>query len=372
MRIGIDARFFGPAGKGLGRYTQKLITYLEKIDKQNEYFILLRKNNWDDYQPASRNFQKVLADYRWYTLAEQLGLPPRIARLKLDIMHFTHFNVPWLFRGKFIVTIHDLILTKFPTARATTLGPMWYKIKHAAYQMVIRRAVHKADKIIAVSHFTKQDIINHFGVSGDKIVVTYEAVDPPQKIREGSRDILAKFHIKQPYLLYVGNVYPHKNAEGLLQAFHEVLNDKPNLSLVMVGREDYFFQRIKKEAEVLGLSPRVVFPGFVTDADLPCLYASASVYVFPSFYEGFGLPALEACSYGTPVAASRSSCLPEILGQAAEYFDPQDIHDMARVIRRLLDDQGLTNQLRQRGFRQVGKFSWSAMAARTLDLYVKM
>jgi glycosyltransferase involved in cell wall biosynthesis len=369
MRIGIDARFFGPAGKGLGRYTQKLITHLEQIDQVNEYFIFLRQENWDDYLPTNPHFHKVRADYRWYTLAEQLGMPRAIRRQKLDVMHFTHFNVPLFFKGKFIVTIHDLILTKFPTTRATTLGPLVYAIKHWGYGLVIRRAVRRAAGIIAVSKYTKKDIVDQFQVNPDRVIVTYEAVDTPQTGTADAQGLERTYGVHSPYVLYVGNVYPHKNAEGLLHAFMEIRERRPDIQLVLVGKSDYFFERVKNLAGQLGLADSVRFPGFVPDADLSGVYRGAAVYVFPSFYEGFGLPALEACAYGTPVVASNSSCLPEILEQAAVYFDPHKISEMASAIERVLDDRELADRLRQNGLRQAAKFSWRHMANQTLDLY---
>ena len=178
MRIGIDARFYGPLGKGLGRYTQKLIENLEKVDTENQYFIFIRKENFNDYKPNNKNFEKVLADFRWYSFAEQFQLPPLIKRYNLDLMHFPHFNVPIFYNGKFIVTIHDLILTQYPTERATTLGPIKYKMKRLGYKIVIRNAVKKAKKIIAVSNFTKSEIIKYFKLKENRITVTYEAIDP--------------------------------------------------------------------------------------------------------------------------------------------------------------------------------------------------
>lgn len=372
MRIGIDARFFGPFGKGLGRYTQKLILNLEKIDQQNDYFILLRQENWEDYHPINPRFHKVLANYRWYSLAEQMGMLRTISSLHLNLMHFTHFNVPIFYRGDFIVTIHDLILTKYPTQRATTLGPLLYFFKHWSYSLVIRQAIKRARKVIAVSECTKKDIMDHFQVDEDKIYVTYEAVDPPKSIDKTDKRVLTKFDIKQPYILYVGNMYPHKNIEGLLKAFKDLSVVKPGISLVLVGKEDYFVLRIKQLVEKLGISSRVYFPGFVSDEELPYLYALAKAYVFPSFYEGFGLPALEAMSYGTPVIASQESCLPEILGSAAAYFNPHDTTEMTRQMTKVLDDAALTENLKKSGFDQIKKFSWGKMVDQTLDLYLKM
>jgi len=369
MKIGIDARFYGSVGKGLGRYTEKLIKYLEKIDNRNQYYVLLRKKNWDDYQPANNNFKKVLADYQWYTITEQIMMPRIIKSIGVDLMHFTHFNVPFLFRGKFIVTIHDLILTKYPTQRATTLGPILYKLKHWGYQTIIKSAIKRSKAVIAVSKYTKQEIEEHFSVAAKKIFVTHEGVDPLLTDSQDSQKVLARYGITQPYLLYVGNVYPHKNIEGLVKAFKMVLTKKTDLQLVLVGKHDYFFQKIKDLVSDQGLEKHVKFTGFVSDEDLPHLYKKAGVYCFPSFCEGFGLPGLEALYSGIPVVASDNSCLPEILGNAAIYFNPGDIKQMAEKINYVLDHDEVAREMVQRGYEQVRIFSWEKMAKATLDLY---
>ncbi len=371
MRIGIDARFYGSFGKGLGRYTQKLIEHLEIIDHENQYFIFLRKENYATYQPKSNNFHKVLADYRWYTAKEQLLMPCKAWRLRLDCMHFTHFNVPLLYYRKFIVTIHDLILAKYPTQRATKLGPLTYSLKHFAYRLVIKSAVKRAKAVIAVSEYTKKEIIRYFHCAPEKVMVTYEAAEPVPETFSPDPQVLQKYDIRRPYVLYIGNVYPHKNIEGLLRAFKKVLKTHPDYYLVLVGKEDYFFKRIKEETQDLQIENRVLFPGFVTDRDLPHLYALAAAYVFPSFCEGFGLPALEACSYGVPVAASNNSCLPEILGEAGIFFDPNDLGAMEGKIRKIIEDQKLANTLRQRGYARVRQFSWKKMAEITKKVYNK-
>lgn len=369
MRIGIDARFYGPFGKGLGRYTQKLVTHLERIDHANEYVVFLRRENWADYQPKNPRFTKALADYQWYSLAEQLLMPLTLWTHKLDLVHFTHFNVPILYFGKFIVTIHDLILTKYPTERATRLGPLAYRVKHAGYELAIRSAIQRAERVISVSEFTKQEIVDHFHTTPSKISVTYEAVDPPAETGGDRAQVLRHYRVQPPYILYVGNVYPHKNIEGLLTAFTTVMRRYPDLRLVLVGKEDYFFKRIKQEVRSRGLEQRVVFTGFVTDQDLPYLYAQARLFAFPSFCEGFGLPALEACSYGVPVVASNDSSLPEVLGDAARYFDPHQPDEIAQAILDVLDHGTLSAQLVARGHERVKRFSWQQMAEATRKLY---
>lgn len=235
MKIGIDARFFGLMGKGLGRYTQKLIEHLEAIDHENQYVVFLRKENFDEYQPYNKNFSKVLADYQWYSFSEQIFFPKLLNKHNLDLMHFPHFNVPLLYRRKFVLTIHDLILLHFPTIRATMLNTFFYWIKYLMYKFVIGSAIGRAKQIIAVSQFTKDDISKEYPKAKGKIQVTHEASDNICRISNVSPHlILEKYGIIKPYLLYVGNAYPHKNLEKLVEAFEKVLVVFPNTQLSLI------------------------------------------------------------------------------------------------------------------------------------------
>ncbi len=373
MRIGIDARFYGPIGKGLGRYTQKLIENLERLDTANDYVIFLRGDNWADYQPRNPRFRKVLADYRWYTVKEQVYLPLAIYKQRIQVMHFPHFNVPILYFGKFIVTIHDLILLQYPTKRATTLGPLMYAMKLFGYRWVIRRAVRRARALLTVSEYTKAQLIESFRLPAHKIVVTHEAVDPEQSsIATVSQTVLNQYRIKKPYILYVGNAYPHKNLERLICAYKLLIESGVSHYLVLVGKHDYFYERLKKEVALLNLQGRVLFPGFVTDKDLPAIYEHASVYTFPSLLEGFGLPPLEAMAHGVPVVAARSSSLPEVLGDAARYCDPQSEEDIAAAIYAVLEDANVRQIMIQRGLKRVSLFSWDKLATTTQSLYLQI
>ena len=176
MKIGIDARFFGPKDKGFGRYTENLIKNLEKIDTQNQYFIFLRKDSWQEYEPKNSNFKKVLADYKWYGIKEQIFLSLKLKKHKLGLVHFTHFNVPIFYRGRFIVTIHDLTLRKFPTFKKNFRNFLFYPLKNLAYRIVFRHAIKNSEKIIAISEYTKQEILKHYSVNPDKIKVIYEGI----------------------------------------------------------------------------------------------------------------------------------------------------------------------------------------------------
>jgi len=376
-RIGVDARFYGPLGKGLGRYTQEMVDNIIKLDQDNEYVIFLRRENFNDFKCDGLRVKKALADVKWYGLAEQIIFPFYIWRERLDLMHLPHFNVPIFCPVKFIVTIHDLILIKFPTLRASTLGPVIYNIKNLAYKIVISSAVRRAKKVLAVSRFTKDDLVKQFKINPNKIIVTYEGVAElsDSSFPRGPACAGRRESRNYPYLLYVGNAYPHKNLESLIKVFSEINKVKPELKLVLVGKEDYFYRRLKQYAKNFFAEGRsaaggqVIFPGYVQDNELKTLYSGATLYVFPSFYEGFGLPPLEAMAHGLPVISSNKTCLPEILGDAALYFNPEDEMDMKNKIEQALTDEKLREILRNRGYEQIKKYSWQRCAAETFEVY---
>jgi len=374
MTIGIDARFFGPRGKGLGRYTQKLIESLEQVDQQNDYIIFLRRENFEEFQPKNPRFKKVLADFRWYSVAEQILFPFAIYKQKINLMHFPHFNVPIFYLKSYVVTIHDLILRHFSTHRASTLNMVRYWFKNTAYKIVFWLAIRRAKKIITVSEYVKEDIIKSFNVAPQKVAVTYEGAPELNLQKGGFKRILNEFGIRAPYLLYVGNAYPHKNLERLIKAFKILINDfKKDLQLVLVGEEDYFYERLQGEARDFvsngEVFERLVFTDFVSDDELWILYQNAALYVFPSLCEGFGLPPLEAMAHGLPVVCSNATCLPEILGQATVYFDALNPQDMAEKINQVLGDKSLSRTLVKEGFEQIKKYSWQKMAQETLQIY---
>jgi len=388
MRIGIDARFWGPGGKGLGRYTQKLIENLERIsakggpafgwDKKNssldanQYFVFLTQENFAEYVPQNKNFQKVLADYPWYSFSEQWNMPRILNKYNLDLVHFPHFNVPLFYGRPFVITIHDLILLHFLTIRSTTLNWAWYWLKFLAYRLVIWSAILRARKIITVSQFTKNDILENYDVSKTKIEVTYESADDwenkEEKVDKKDSQTLSKYGIIKSYILYVGNAYPHKNLERLISAFAMVCQENKELKLVLVGKEDYFYRRLKNMVAKEKISD-VVFAGFVADNDLKIVYAGALAYVFPSLYEGFGIPPLEAMALGVPVVSSNHPCMQEILGESAFYFDARNEKKIAQALEKIITDEGLRNNLIQKGREQVKKYSWEKMAKETLKIY---
>ncbi|OIP60425.1 MAG: hypothetical protein COZ29_00430 [Candidatus Moranbacteria bacterium CG_4_10_14_3_um_filter_45_9] len=384
MRIGIDARFYGSIGKGLGRYTEKLIERLETLDTENEYIIFLLRENFDDYVPRNRHFKKALAEYPWYSFSEQIFFPLQLLSFRLDLVHFPHFNVPFLYPKKFVVTIHDLILLHYPTLQNTTHSGIFYRMKFFAYRFIIACAIHHAEHIITVSYFTAEDILAEYPRARGKISVTYEAADPwcqflspekekvlfdrfrllqapsPDTEKEGVRDIL------KPYLLYVGNAYPHKNLEALLK----IAPKFPLYEFVLVGKEDYFYTRLKKMAEEQKIQ-NIIFTGFVDDSELSSLYRFAVCYIFPSFYEGFGLPPLEAMTRGIPVLASSCGSLPEILGQATLYFDPHKEESLEEKLTEMLCSETARQECIRRGYVRIRMYSFERMAEKTLKIYTQ-
>jgi glycosyltransferase involved in cell wall biosynthesis len=366
MRIGIDARMLGPnvGGGGLGRYVEELVRELGQLKHKNRYVLFLKPENM---QTSVMDAEKRLANAHWYTLKEQLVMPRLIDREKLDLIHFPHWNVPLFLRTPFIVTIHDLILLDEPgSAKATTKHPLVYWLKRLAHRIVLRSALRRARAIIAVSQFTKSSILKHFPwVPSEKIHVVHEGLtrlpDPsnPSTPSNPSR----------PYFLYVGNAYPHKNLSTLLHAFSFFHKRHPKVRLVLAGRNDIFYERLKKELTGMDVAPEVEFILNPNDEDLASLYRGATLYLFPSRHEGFGLPPLEAMSFGVPVAAARRTALPEILGDAALWFDPDDIEEMVEVMEQGLVNKPLRDSLIVKGHEQVKRYSWKNMACEILTLY---
>ncbi|MCX6785553.1 MAG: glycosyltransferase family 1 protein [Candidatus Komeilibacteria bacterium] len=363
MKIGIDARLYGTKYQGLGRYVKKLVDGLAESDQENSYTVFLTPDNFDDFKTANLKFKKVLLPARWYSFKEQWLAPKIINKERLDLMHFPHFNAPYFYAGRFIITLHDLIINHFPDSRATTLPKWLYQFKLWAYRISLKRTVNKAEKIIVPSQFVKDDVVKHYPAAAAKVKVIYEGyfLDEDQQAVN-----IDRFKITKPFLLYVGSAYPHKNLRKLIAVFKQ-LNRQKNYQLVLVGRHDYFYRRLQQEA---GDDPDIIFTGYLADSELAALYGQARLYVFPSSYEGFGLPPLEAQAHGLPVASANSSCLPEVLGQAAIYFDPKNETEMLAAIKKVLNDEKLRSQLSLLGQKNIARFSWETMVKQTQALYL--
>lgn len=363
MKIGIDARLYGTKHRGIGRYIKKLVDGLADLDDGNDYIIFLTKDNFDDFKTQNPRFKKVLLNARWYSFKEQFLASWVVKKAKLDLMHWPHFNVPYFYQGRFLVTIHDLIINHFPSSRATTLPSWQYRLKFWGFKAIIKKAILKAEKIIVPSAFVKKDILACYPVAAEKIKVVYEGYF----LEKGQPAMASKrFGIAKPYLLYVGAAYPHKNLERLLKVFKK-LNQKRQYQLVLVGRDDYFYQRLKKAA---GFDPDIIFTGFVSDSELAALYQKALLYVFPSLYEGFGLPALEAQAHGLAVAAAQTSSFPEVLKESAVYFNPTEGKDIYEKIKMVLENQPRREKLKATALENIKRFSWPKMVKEIHQLYL--
>lgn len=369
MRIGIDARMYSCEFTGIGRYVFELIENLSEIDKKNEYVLFLNSDEFAKFEPRSKQISKVMVNAHHYSFAEQFSFLRAIKKAKLDLMHFTHFNAPIFYRKPSVVTIHDLTLSFFPGKKMNSA------VHRAAYNFVIKNSVRHAKKVIAVSENTKQDLIDILKISPGKIEVVYEGVSDkfnPKKDAVMNAEVLKKYGITKDFLLYTGVWRGHKNLVNLVKAFGILIGgDSPiDSQLVITGNEDPYYPEVKRTVKELGIEHAVIFPGLVDENELLALYQSAKLYVFPSLYEGFGLPPLEAMRCGTPVVASKTACIPEVCGEDnALYFDPYDPTEMADIIQRVWVDETLQKELHEHGLKHSLKFSWEKMAERTLEIY---
>ena len=369
MKIGIDARMYGAAATtGIGVYIEKLTQHLFALDQQNEYVLFLRQPAFGQFQPPNQRVTKVLLDLPWYSWPEQLKLPAILKKYRLDLVHFPHFNLPIFYSGKYIVTIHDITPKFFP-------GPLARKsiIRRFGYNLVFKTSLRKAVKIITISQHTKDNLIKYFQADPDKIQVIYLGVDSPLKISQnqgGIAPIKKKFGITKPFILYVGVWRDHKNLPGLVAAFDLIKTQyRQDCQLVLAGQNDPRYPEIQTAIKHSKFKEDIITPGFVAPNDLAGLYQAAELLVIPSFAEGFGLVALEALSYQTPVVASQTTSLPEIIGPAGLYFDPHQPTAMAQVINQVLADKNLSQRLIQAGPSKIKAYDWQKTAQQTLALY---
>ena len=376
MKIGIDCRMFSTNFTGIGRYTYELVKNLEKDPKAaaNNYVLFFNNPEYKKDTPAKSNFKKVLADTPHYSLKEQTQFLKLLNEQNLDLMHFTHFNAPIRYKKPFVVTIHDLTHTLFPGRKMRSIP---YRI---AYKKVIKNAVKKAKYVIAVSENTKQDLVRMLKTPPEKIHTIYEGANKefhqlkPAELAKQTQILKKKYNITKPFLLYTGVHRYHKNLPRLIKAFSLIAHKSTanKLKLVITGKPDPLYPEAEQATKQFHLENRVILPGLVPEDELIALYNLAEAYVFPSLYEGFGLPILEAFACGTPVIASDVSSIPEVAGKNnALFFDPEDPKDIAEKIRTLLKTPSLQNDLKQKGLVRVKAFSWRKMAKEILDLYNK-
>lgn len=370
MKIGIDARSLLGTPTGVGRYLKNLLTHFCQLDTQNSYVLyidrpcpipLIHQVNFQQKTltlPVAQNY------FTW----NHFRLPPELWRHPVDIFHFPFYTMPVVRNYKSIVSIHDITYE---------VHPEWYSWKGLlAMRAFSKFAARHADIILTCSWNTKRDIITHYGIPEDTIVVTHYGIE--QRFRplsdkamlEGLRrqyDITA-----QDVILYVGSIHTRRNVEQLIRAFQQISRNMPDVQLLIVGKREYPYLDIETLLKELELTDRILLPGYVPDDDLPGLYNLASVSIYPSSYEGFGFPVLEAMACGTPVITSNTSSLPEVSGDAAVCIDPLNIDEIAEALSQMLRDSTLRRQYIERGLARAAQFPWERTARQTLDIYQKI
>lgn len=369
MRIGIDARMYGAESTtGIGVYIKNLTDELFKIDQTNEYFIFMLDPAYSNFLPPNIRVKKIKIDCPWYSWSEQLKLPKILLKYKLDLVHFPHFNVPIFYPGKFISTIHDITPYFFP-------GPKAKKsiVRQLGYQVVFKFGIKKAKKIITVSNHTKENLSKYFKIPKVKIEVTHLGIDSNFKEID-DKTVLSglknKYKIDKQFIFYVGVWRDHKNLVNLIKAFNVLKSDyQLDYQLVLGGKPDERYPEILKAINTSPYKTDIIMTGFIPQTELSIFYNAADLFVLPSFCEGFGLVALEALACGTPVAGSNSTSLPEVLEDAAVYFDPKDSLDIAKSINLVLRNPDLYQDLKKRGLNQIKKYTWAACAQKTLAIY---
>jgi alpha-1,3-rhamnosyl/mannosyltransferase len=362
--IGIDARKL--TDFGIGTYITNLVRGLAEIDRENLYVLFVGQPGRDLLADLPENFRLVFEHAPVYSIREQMALSWKIERLRLDLYHSTHYVLPAFVRCRVVVTIHDIIHLLYPEFLPNRLA-FFYA------QRMIHRSLTRGDRIITDSHNTKTDLMSYFDTDGRKIEVIYPGGadrfrDPLDRGTVG--EVLDRHGIDRPYLLFVGNPKPHKNLDNVVRAFSRVVAaDGFDGDLVCVGGRDQSQFRVAHRARRLGINDRVRLLGHVPDEDLPAIYQGATLFVYPTLYEGFGLPVAEAMASGVPVITSSTSSLREISEGFAELVDPMDVDQLAATITRCLADDELRDRLRRAGLERSESFRWRHTAERTLAVY---
>jgi glycosyltransferase involved in cell wall biosynthesis len=365
MRIAIDTHAIGSALTGNERYIENLAEQLLSLDRKNEYFFFFTnekaQRNW---QGRAQNLTtRLVARNPWVRLA--IDLPRQISRMQPDVFHY-QYTGPLFRLSPEVVTVHDLSFERYPE--------FYTPVERYRLRVTVPRAVRRAKRIITGSNFAKEEIVSLYGVPADKIEVIYHGVsqnfDPAdlQTIRAN----LQRYSIRQPYLLAVGNISRRKNHVAIVRGFHRWLEDHPRseYQLVFAGKAKDAAGEVTTEAARLGLTElRLKILGYVPESDLPYIYGGASLLLNTSFYEGFGLPLIEAMRAGIPVIASRASCFPEVTEDAALLVDPNDPGEIAEAIEEVVNNGAVRDQLVCRGLWRAQLFRWDSAASETLRVY---
>jgi glycosyltransferase involved in cell wall biosynthesis len=367
MRIAIDARKLRDFG--IGTYLRNILIELSRLDRETEYVVLCRPDDVESGDVLGRNFRMVQEPAAPYSLAEQFRIPLVLAREHVDLVHEPHYVLPPLLRCRSVVTIHDCIHLMFPEYLPNKLAYVYAKSSMWA-------ASRKADRILTVSEASKRDILRFFNVRPEKVAVIYNAIDerflaPADPARMDL--VRQRYQLDDPFVLYVGNIKPHKNLERLIDAFGRARSQcHENLKLIIIGDEISKYPPLRRSVHKHKLDKHVRFLGFQPMETLAAFYRLARAFVFPSLYEGFGLPPLEAMACGTPVVTSNVSSLPEVAGGAALLVDPYNEEEIASAIVRAVTDESLRQELISRGIERARSFSWTQSVKQIHEIYMQV
>jgi len=374
MKICLDLSPTVHRHAGLGRYAYELLLALIGTDPDNDYLAFFNNPSRAYIDPPLAGLSHLTTplSYKPWRLSVLLAHIVQITQDSLfptvDIFHATDHLLPRFAQVKSVFTLHDLIFLFHPE----THKPLnrWF------LTLMMPRFLRVADAIIAVSECTKRDAVRCYGVPEEKITVIYEGVNP-RFCPAGPEAVAAvrqKYGLPEHFILYVGTIEPRKNLSALLEAFVALQNrlatrDAAALRLVFVGKKGWLYEGFFRRLRELGLEDRAFFTGYVPDEDLPAIYSAADLFVFPSLYEGFGLPVLEAMACGTPVICSDTSSLPEVAGDAALMVPPTDVRALAEAMERMLCDAQMRTTLREKGLAWVRRFTWEKTAQQTVSVY---
>ncbi len=368
MKIAIDVRKW--RDYGIGTYVRNLVRHLALIDRENTYFLFCDPADRDALRGLAENCVPLVDRSHGYSLREHVTIPWHAARLGADLLHMPHYVVPLLTRGPAVVTIHDCIHLLFPEYLRSSLA-----LPYARAMM--GHAVRRSARVFTVSEASRRDILGFWPKTDpDHVQVVPNAVDeallaePTEEQRETVRE---RYQLRGRYVLYVGNVKPHKNIDRLVAAFARLRRrpDCDDVKLLIIGQDENRYASLRRTIEEAGVRQEVRLFGFVPDATLGVLYRLATVFAFPSLYEGFGLPPLEAMACGTPVVTSRASALPEVVGDAAVLVDPRSVEEIESGLLRVLADDALRADLSRRGRERARLFSWERAARATHAGYLR-
>lgn len=372
MNILIDYTQIPKQKVGVGIYAENLLKNICRYDAENKYIILVQHDEGLDSIKHSKNIQFIRLSnviYRHFVfrvLIEQFYIPLLILRRNINLVHSLHYSFPlFSFKAKKVVTVHDMTFFLFPELHVP--------LKRFYFRFFIQLSVYLCDKIICVSESTKKDLVSKFYQSSNKIEVIPLGKDNRFCANLDSDEIAnvkKKYHIAGEYILFIGTLEPRKNINNLIRAFYRLLQTNQKYQLVIVGRKGWHFQSIFDLVSKYNLSDSVVFTGFIDEKEKPFIISGAKLFVYPSIYEGFGIPVLESMACGIPTITSNVSSLSEVVGEAALLINPLDELTIFHAIDCLLNDEALYNDLIKKSLIQAKIFSWENTALKTINLYL--